>query len=542
MKRSLRLRRGALKKASRIPQILSVTAIMILLGIWYCLGVSFYDSFNEYNRKITRREYQVKKVEESQGASQSIISFPPKFPIVTRSQTLNLDSLAMCERTIWHTLETTTIVLPEGETFIHTGDIDDLWLRDSAAQVHPLLVPFGDKTGSLVQSDPRLSRVISGLIKRAAMYIRHDPYANAFRIDDTYIFSDAQKKLGRHDLISTWNYELDSACYYIRMIYYYFKALPDHPVLRLESVKEAISIMIDLWISEQDHESDAYPDGPLFDCQNCGKPYRYPGLARSGKGTEVAKVGMTWSGFRPSDDECKYGYLVPANMFAVVALKYVEELAPKLWDDKHMANKARKLRLEIDEGIQNHSIVEHPKYGRIYAYEVNGLGDYLLMDDANVPSLMSIPYIGYEYIPEVYENTRRFILSTDNPTYRQGYSVETGEIEGYGSPHMSAAIQNNIWPMSLAVQALSSENIEDKLRLVEKLTKATGGTGWMHESFDVSNPKRYTRKWFCWADSLYAELVMSLTEECPSGKYHVMKWLDPINVPGGRYAAMGAKK
>mmetsp|Transcript_37209 Transcript_37209/g.42471 ORF Transcript_37209/g.42471 Transcript_37209/m.42471 type:complete len:536 (+) Transcript_37209:40-1647(+) len=529
-------RRGGLKKGTHIPTILLVTVIMILLGIWGYISVSFYYSVNEYNREISGKEFPFEKPGELL-VTQIAIPFPPKYPIVSRSQKLNQNILAMCERTLWHTLKTTTIVLPEAETFIYTGDIDDLWVRDSAAQVHPLLVPFGYKTKSLVQSDPRLARVVSGLIKRIAMYIRHDPYANAFRIDNTYIFSVDQKKMGRHDLISTWNYELDSACYYFRMIYYFFRALPHHPVLRMESVKEAVDIMIDLWISEQDHESDAYPDGPLLDCENCGRPYRYPGLARNGKGTQVAKVGMTWSGFRPSDDECKYGYLIPANMFAVVALKYVEELAPKLWNDKRMASKARKLRLEIDEGIQKYSIINHPKHGRIYAYEVDGLGNHSLMDDANVPSLMSIPYIGYDYIPEVYENTRRFILSTDNPTYRQGYSMETGEIEGYGSPHMNAAIKDNIWPMSLAVQALSSENIEEKLILVEKLTKATGGTGWMHESFDVSNPKKYTRKWFCWADSLYAELVMSLTEACPRGKYSVMKWLDPIDVPGDQYAA-----
>ena len=476
------------------------------------------------------------KVKKTQSAAHEV-SFPPKFPVVSRTHELDEETLAMCDRTLWHTLETTTIVLPNEETFIHTGDIDDLWLRDSAAQIHPLLVPFGDKNGkSMVQSDARLARVVSGLIKRTAMYIRHDPYANAFRIDDSYKFSEAQKRLGRHDLISTWNYELDSACYYIRMIYYFWKAIPDHAVLRLQSIREAIDIMLDVWISEQDHEADAFPTGPLLDCQNCGKPFRYPGLARGGKGTEVAKTGMTWTGFRPSDDECTYGYLVPANMFAVVVLGYVTEIAPILWNDDAMAAKAKKLASEIDEGIRQHSIVEHPKHGRIYAYEVDGLGNSLLMDDANVPSLMSIPYLGYNYDHEVYQNTRKFILSYDNPTYQKGTNPATGEIEGYGSPHMSAAIRKNIWPMSLAVQALSSDNVDEKVRLVQKLVKATGGTGWMHESFDVSNPRKFTRSWFCWADSLFAELVMSLTDACPRSQYKVMKWNDPIQTPGGKFA------
>mmetsp|Transcript_21669 Transcript_21669/g.32821 ORF Transcript_21669/g.32821 Transcript_21669/m.32821 type:complete len:546 (-) Transcript_21669:784-2421(-) len=540
VKRSLGRRRGVRKKAPGAALILiGFAALILVCTICFYIGAGFYTSLLGHERKriaADARQDNFGGLRKWTRTSQFGI-FPPNYPVVDRSHNLGEDSLAMCERALWHTLETTTIVLPAGDTFIHTGDIDDLWLRDSAAQVHPLLVPFGDGGGSLVESDPRLARVISGLIQRTAMYIRHDPYANAFRIDDSYVFSAEQKRLGRHDLISTWNYELDSACYYIRMIYYFYKSLPDHPVLKNPRVIEAIDIMVDVWISEQEHESDKYPTGPLFDCKNCGKPYRYPGLARGGKGTEVGKVGMTWSGFRPSDDACRYGYLVPANMFAVVALSYVEELAQTLWNNDDLFAKARSLRLAIDQGINEHAIVDHPKYGKIYAYEVNGLGDYLLMDDANVPSLMSIPYIGYNYIPEIYANTRRFILSTDNPTYQKGHYIETGDIEGYGSPHMSLAVDKNIWPMSLAVQALSSDDVDEKLRLVQKLTKATGGTGWMHESFDVSNPRKYTRSWFCWADSLYAELVMSLAKDCPSGKYHVMKWKDPNTVTGGKYAA-----
>jgi meiotically up-regulated gene 157 (Mug157) protein len=161
------------------------------------------------------------------------------------------------------------------------------------------------------------------------------------------------------------------------------------------------------------------------------------------------------------------------------------------------------------------------------------------MDDANVPSLMSIPYLGYNYDPDIYANTRRFILSHDNPTYQSGTNAATtGILEGYGSPHMSKAIRNNIWPMSLAVQGLSSSNVAEKKHLVNQLVQSTGGTGWMHESIDVSNPKKFTRRWFCWADSLFAELVMTLSAtECPTTKYKVMSWRDPVQVTGGKFAA-----
>jgi len=340
--------------------------------------------------------------------------------------------------------------------------------------------------------------------------------------------------------------ELDSACYYMRMLYFYWKESPNasspESVLRLRSVQEAVDIMVDLWTAEQRHELDAFPQGPLFDCLNCNKPYRYPGLPRNGKGSPTnATAGMSWTGFRPSDDECRYGYLVPANMFAVVALGYVAEMATDLWQNSELADKAIRLSAEIDRGIQEHAVVHHPRFGRIYAYEVDGLGNSFLMDDANVPSLLSIPYLGYDYDEEVYRNTRKFVLSDANPEYHKATNALTGEIEGYGSPHMKGAIRENIWPMSIAIQGLTSDSVEEKVRLVEKLVKASAGTHWMHESFDVRNPAKFTRAWFCWADSLFAELVLSLTDACPdpNRKYKVMDWRDPDDtVEGGPYAAV----
>jgi meiotically up-regulated gene 157 (Mug157) protein len=190
-------------------------------------------------------------------------------------------------------------------------------------------------------------------------------------------------------------------------------------------------------------------------------------------------------------------------MFAYTALGYVVELATHVWNDTDMAHKALKLANDIQRGIQDHAIVEHPVFGKIYAYEVDGLGNSLLMDDANLPSLLSIPYLGYPYDPDIYERTRNFILSPSNPTFHQGSNQWTGAIRGYGSPHMNEAIHDNIWPMALAVQGLTSDSVEEKVALVETLVKASAGSGWMHESFDVQNPHRFTRSWFCWADSLF---------------------------------------
>ena len=158
-------------------------------------------------------------------------------------------------------------------------------------------------------------------------------------------------------------------------------------------------------------------------------------LTRGGKGGATnSSAGLTWSGFRPSDDPCVYGYLVPANMFAVVALGYFAELARTVWGDDSLAERAVRLRGEIDDGIRTHGIVDHEVHGRIYAYEVDGLGRSLLTDDANIPSLLSIPYLGYEYDEEVFANTKRFVLSKSNPMFHYGRH-DGNEYVGIGSPH-----------------------------------------------------------------------------------------------------------
>jgi len=456
---------------------------------------------------------EVLKSQQSGTLQLSRTSLPPldhkyaSFPVFTLNEEFDSRSKAVetCKRTLWRTLKTTTKILSDGGSFVFTGDIDDLWLRDSAAQVNPYI--------SLVNESPDMARLIRGLIQRHAMYIRFDPWANAFRIDTKYKFNAEQKSLGRHGYISTRNYELDSGCYYIRMLHRFWKTRSeDEPVLRAQETIDAVRILIDLWRSEQRHEENDVARSKLFDCKNCGKPYRYKTLSRQGKGSQTKYTGMTFSPFRPSDDKQKYGYLVPSNMFALSSLRMVVEMANELWHDSSISNSAQNLANDIESGIREHAIVNH-NGKQIYAYEVDGLGNYNLMDDANIPSLMAIPYIAPgSYDPEIYEATREFVLSRDNPYFKQN---RDGTISGIGSPHMEKQIKNNIWPMSLLAQGLTSTNLEEKKRLVQILLDTTGGTGWMHESFDANNPKKHTRKWFCWADALFAELVLSMTrDEC----------------------------
>jgi hypothetical protein len=223
-------------------------------------------------------------------------------------------------------------------------------------------------------------------------------------------------------------------------------------------------------------------------------------LQNDGLGTSVAYTGMTWSGFRPSDDACAYHYLIPANCFAAVILGYLAEIAQAVWQDTGFASDALRTRREIVRGIEEYGIVHHPRFGRIYAYEADGLGHFRMMDDANVPSLLSLPYLGY-LAPDdpVYQNTRKWILSEENPCYFSGEAAC-----GVGSEHTA---KGNVWPISLAMQGLTSSSHTEKERMIRLLLDTTAGCGRMHESFSADDPAQFTRPWFAWADSLCAELI-----------------------------------
>jgi meiotically up-regulated gene 157 (Mug157) protein len=416
----------------------------------------------------------------------------------------------MATRLFWHTASVATHVLDDGTSFVFTGDIDDLWLRDSAAQVNPYIIYLE------THQNEHLERMVSGLILRSAFYINYDAYANAFREDTSYVFSTEQKtKLGRYGYIATYDYELDSGCYFIRMLYTFCSARPESKVCKSTIVVEAVRTMVSVWIAEQHHEDDAFADGWI--------PYNYPQLKRNGKGPRSTYTGMTWTAARPSDDVSQYSYLIPSNAFAVVALGYVAKLAQKWETAGDLVQKANKLKAEIQRGIEEFGIVQHPLYGKIYAYEVDGLGNVNVMDDANVPSLLSLPYLGYEYDSEVYANTRRFLLSADNPHFKCSLH---NNICGIGSPHTEREIRNGIWPMAQLMQGLTSSDPEEKVEMLRQVMESDGGTGWMHESYNPDNSNKYTRPWFCWVDSLFAELVMSLVPKGDVPAWAPTEWFD----------------
>ena len=263
-----------------------------------------------------------------------------------------------------------------------------------------------------------------------------------------------------------------------------------------DTVNKALERILTVWETEQHHEEKS--------------PYTFERdsdlvsetLQNDGKGTPVAYTGMTWSGFRPSDDACVYHYLVPSNMLAVSALRKMQDFPVS----QALKERAELLAVQIDTGIRTYGIYEHPVYGKIYAYETDGMGNYNLMDDANIPSLLAAPWFGYcDGEDEIYQNTRRFILSKENPYYYSG-----SKAAGVGSPHTP---EGYVWPIAIAVRGLTATNKKEKEEMLQMLLDMTGGTGYMHEGVDVNAPENYTRPWFAWANSMFCLLASDCLQE-----------------------------
>lgn len=384
-----------------------------------------------------------------------------------------------------NTLETTVEFKDDGSVFVLTGDIPAMWLRDSTAQVSHYLPLAGE--------DKEVRDIIKGVIKSQFKYILIDPYANAFNAEPNS--HGHINDLPRNDpWVWERKYEIDSLCYPLRLIYLYWKSTGDSSVFDSQ-FKKAAKTILELWQVEQRHvEQSPY----RFIRTNC--PWRDT-IHNNGMGAPVTYTGMTWSGFRPSDDGCVFGYLIPSNMFAVVALRYMTEIFGEFFpDESEFIEQCKVLIDEIQHGIDIYGTVEHPKYGKIYACETDGMGNKRTFDDANVPSLLSAPYLGYcSADDEMYVRTRKFILSEDNPYFFKG---KFGQ--GVGSPHTPDGF---IWHIALSMQGLTATDKDEVRAVLDILSSTDADTGYMHEGFCADDPTDFTREWFAWSNSIFAELV-----------------------------------
>ena len=378
-------------------------------------------------------------------------------------------------------------------TYVITGDIDAMWLRDSSAQVFPYL--------SLAREDEKLKNLLKGVINKQIEFVLLDPYASAF-YDDNQKVSEwkndyTEMKPGVHER----KWEVDSLCYVMRLSYHYWKTTGDASIFD-EDWKNAMLLILKTFREQQRKENK----GPYKFQRGNGNPLdtQFGG----GYGNPTHKNGLIHSMFRPSDDATFYPYLVSSNMFAVVSLRQISEIFKTIFSSLNVDNQFIELANEVDEAIKNYAIFERKDFGKIYALEIDGFGNALFMDDANVPNLLSIPYLGYtSYHDEVYKNTRKFSLSTANPWFNEGKFAK-----GIGGPHVG---ENKIWPLGLIMQALTTDDDEEIFYCLKTLKNTHSGTGFIHESFDVNNPKDFSRSWFAWANTLFGELILHLYEKKP---------------------------
>ena len=396
-----------------------------------------------------------------------------------------------------------------GDTFIYTGDIPAMWLRDSGAQVWPYV--------RYAAVDPKMRKMIAGTIIRQFNLICMDPYANAFNDGPT---GEGHKddKTGERPNKNVFErkWEIDSHCYPIRLAYAYWKTTGDTSVFDEEWL-DAIELTLKVFKEQQRKKGH----GDYFFLRETDR--QFDTKCCVGKGNPVKPCGLIASSFRPSDDATTFEFLVPANFFAVKSLRQAAEILEVVNHQGRLARECTSLADEVEKALKKHAVVKHPKYGKIYAYEVDGFGNALMMDDANIPSLLSLPYLEAVDIKDpVYKKTRKFILSEYNPYFHKGKVAE-----GVGSPHID---HDMIWPISIMMRAFTAQSDKEIKKCVEMLMNTDANTGFMHESFHKDNADDFTREWFAWQNSLFGELIVYLID---NGKLEVLnsikapKYKDP---------------
>jgi meiotically up-regulated gene 157 (Mug157) protein len=294
-------------------------------------------------------------------------------------------------------------------------------------------------------------------------------------------------------------WEIDSLCYPVRLAYQYWKRTGDTTPFD-QDWRESVALTVKTFREQQR--------------KNGHGPYKFErrttwatdGVPLGGYGYPAKPNGLICSMFRPSDDATIYPYLIPSNFFAVVSLRQAAEMIQAIHKDKAAADACTSLANEVEAALKAHAVVTHPQFGKIYAYEVNGFGSYNLMDDANVPSLLAMPYLGSVPVSDpIYQNTRRYVLSPENPFFFKGTAGE-----GIGGPH---AGMDMIWPMSIILRALTSTDDREIKTCLNMLQRCHANTGFMHESFHKNDPTKFTRKWFAWANTLFGELIWKIYNE-----------------------------
>lgn len=311
--------------------------------------------------------------------------------------------------------------------FLITGDINAMWLRDSANQVQsylPLLDP-SDQPDSLAS-------LYRGVINLQARYLLTSPYCNSFQPPpesglppsaNEYAMTDVVTPQYDNTSVFECKYELDSLAAFLEVSYDYYNATQDAAFFGKHSWVQAVEAV--LKTAEEQVVGSYQPDGVVTNLT-------YTQTRETTRSTETNPndglgnpfnngTGLVRSFFRPSDDSTIFQGLIPSNMMFSIYLERTAPIMAQLSGREALAKRMSDMAASLREAISKYGIVEVPGYGKIYAFEVDGYFGQNIMDDANIPSLLSAPFLSYlDVEDEVYQNTRKLILSADNPYFMRG--------------------------------------------------------------------------------------------------------------------------
>ena len=394
------------------------------------------------------------------------------------------------------------------QSFIVTGDINAEWLRDSTNQLA--------QYQRLAKKDKSIQNLILGAINTQAEYVIESPYCNAFQPPPPSKLrpSDNGQADNVHPVfepsqVFECKYELDSLAHFLSLSNQFYNHTGSTAFL---TSRWYLALDNLLRVLDQQSRSTFDPKTGAFQRQT------YTFQRTTNTGTETLNLagsgnplnwgsGLVRSAFRPSDDSTILGFFIPSNAIMAVELKRASVILSAAGSSNLAAELMSRSEV-IKKGIWEYGVVNHNKWGQVFAYEVDGYGSSIIMDDANLPSLLALPVLGFVAANDkTYQNTRKMILSKEgNPFFLTGKAFK-----GIGGPHIGL---QNAWPMSLLVQIMTSDDDEEIKQLL-KSVKEAAPLGLIHESVNVDRLREYTRSWFAWANSVFAQTILDLAERKP---------------------------